>query len=195
MVKPTRQTERKYSTASAGLVSNMTVSSPSPNSVPYCQMAKTSSVKRTATTSREEAKSLCRHAFHGKASVMAEQPKLQPYAFEAAGYERVILGFPVWAGNVTPPIRSFIAENRNRLRNMTVSVTYEKDSDVSTILRTIEQGDVQIFDVDVERTESEGVPSAVLTMKLSRANPSHSALLSEVSGLDDFELICFLVIK
>ena len=47
----------------------------------------------------------------GKSAVMAETPELEPYAFDGAAYERVILGFPVWAGNVTPPIRTFLREN------------------------------------------------------------------------------------
>ena len=47
----------------------------------------------------------------GKSAVMAETPKLLPYAFDAAAYDRVIFGFPVWASNVTPPIRTFIKEN------------------------------------------------------------------------------------
>lgn len=47
----------------------------------------------------------------GKSAVMAETPQLRPYAFDAAGYDRVILGFPVWAGNVTPPIRTFVRDN------------------------------------------------------------------------------------
>ena len=47
----------------------------------------------------------------GKSAVMAETPQLKPYAFDAAGYDRVILGFPVWAGNVTPPIRTFVRDN------------------------------------------------------------------------------------
>ena len=42
---------------------------------------------------------------------MAEKPKLQPYEFDPAAWERIIIGFPVWAGNVTPPIRTFIKEN------------------------------------------------------------------------------------
>ena len=50
----------------------------------------------------------------GKSAVMAETPQLRPYAFDAAGYDRVILGFPVWAGNVTPPIRTFIRDNTLR---------------------------------------------------------------------------------
>ena len=48
----------------------------------------------------------------GKSAVMAETPKLQPYDFNAEDYERIVFGFPVWAGNVTPPIRTFVRENR-----------------------------------------------------------------------------------
>ena len=44
--------------------------------------------------------------------MMAETPELLPYAFEASEYDRVVFGFPVWAGNVTPPIRTFVKENK-----------------------------------------------------------------------------------
>ncbi len=47
----------------------------------------------------------------GKSAVMAETPALRPYAFDPAAYERVIFGSPVWAGNMTPPLRTFIREN------------------------------------------------------------------------------------
>ena len=47
----------------------------------------------------------------GKSAVMAETPELQPYDFDADAYDRVVFGFPVWAGNVTPPIRTFVKEN------------------------------------------------------------------------------------
>lgn len=47
----------------------------------------------------------------GKSSVMAETPELVPYAFDGTAYDRVIFGFPVWAGNITPPLRTFIQEN------------------------------------------------------------------------------------
>ena len=50
----------------------------------------------------------------GKSAVMAEKPALQPYEFRAEDYDCVILGFPVWAGNVTPPIRTFVSENNLR---------------------------------------------------------------------------------
>ena len=47
----------------------------------------------------------------GKSAVMAETPELEPYTFDSANYDRIIFGFPVWAGNVTPPIRTFVKEN------------------------------------------------------------------------------------
>ena len=47
----------------------------------------------------------------GKSALMGESPELEPYAFDGAAYDRVIFGFPVWANNITPPIRTFIKEN------------------------------------------------------------------------------------
>ncbi|MBQ8094583.1 MAG: flavodoxin [Clostridia bacterium] len=47
----------------------------------------------------------------GKSAVMAEAPELAPYVFDSNAYDRVIFGFPVWAGNITPPIRTFIRDN------------------------------------------------------------------------------------
>ena len=56
----------------------------------------------------------------GKSAVMSETPELEPYSFNAEKYDQIIIGFPVWAGNFTPPIRSFI--KNNNLQNKTVSV-------------------------------------------------------------------------
>ena len=42
---------------------------------------------------------------------MAETPELEPYMFDADSYDRIVFGFPVWAGNVTPPIRTFVKDN------------------------------------------------------------------------------------
>ena len=47
----------------------------------------------------------------GKSAIMGEKPELKPYDFNGDEYDCVIIGFPVWASNVTPPIRTFIAEN------------------------------------------------------------------------------------
>ena len=57
----------------------------------------------------------------GKAAVMAETPVLNPYDFDADAYERVIIGFPVWAGNVTPPLRTFVKENKTALQSKSIA--------------------------------------------------------------------------
>ena len=47
----------------------------------------------------------------GKSAVMAETPDLSPYAFDPSACDRVVLGFPVWAGTLTPPLRTFLRDN------------------------------------------------------------------------------------
>ena len=47
----------------------------------------------------------------GKSAVMAETPELEPYAVDLDSYEQIVFGFPVWASNVTPPLRTFIKDN------------------------------------------------------------------------------------
>lgn len=53
----------------------------------------------------------------GKSAVMGETPRLMPYEFNAENYDRIIFGTPVWASSFTPPIRSFIAENKEKIKN------------------------------------------------------------------------------
>ena len=52
----------------------------------------------------------------GKSAVMAETPKLLPYTFDPEQYDQIIIGFPVWASNIAPPIRTFVTENKEAIR-------------------------------------------------------------------------------
>lgn len=54
---------------------------------------------------------LSKFLWGGKSAVMAETPPLKPYKFDETQYDRIIFGFPIWAGNITPPIRTFIKDN------------------------------------------------------------------------------------
>ena len=51
----------------------------------------------------------------GKSAVMAEAPELEPYDVTLENYDRIVFGFPVWASNFTPPLRTFIEENKEKL--------------------------------------------------------------------------------
>lgn len=49
----------------------------------------------------------------GKSATFGETPALEPYTFDQKQYDLIVLGTPVWAGTVTPPLRTFIRENKS----------------------------------------------------------------------------------
>ena len=48
----------------------------------------------------------------GKSATFKEKPKLQPYRFDVNAYDVIILGTPIWAGTFTPPLRTFLRDNK-----------------------------------------------------------------------------------
>ena len=56
-------------------------------------------------------KGLKKFLWGGKSAFMAETPELEPYSFDPGKYDQVIIGFPVWAANVAPPVRTFVRDN------------------------------------------------------------------------------------
>ena len=61
-------------------------------------------------------KGLSKFLWGGRSALMAEQPELLPYEADLSGYDRILFGFPVWASNFTPPLRTFVAEHQEELR-------------------------------------------------------------------------------
>lgn len=57
----------------------------------------------------------------GKSAVMAETPELEPYNVDLSEYDQVVIGFPVWAGTFTPPIRTIVKENKAALSGKRIS--------------------------------------------------------------------------
>ncbi|MBR3059105.1 MAG: NAD(P)H-dependent oxidoreductase [Oscillospiraceae bacterium] len=57
----------------------------------------------------------------GKSAVMGEEPPLKPYAFRGEDWDRIIIGFPVWAGTVAPPIRTFVKTHGGELAGKPVA--------------------------------------------------------------------------
>ena len=52
----------------------------------------------------------------GKSAVMAEKPKLEEITVDPGEFDRIIFGFPVWASNYTPPLRTFIENYAEALK-------------------------------------------------------------------------------
>ncbi len=49
-----------------------------------------------------------KYFFGGGSAVIKEAPALEPYKVDLAQYEQIVFVTPVWAGTVTPPLRTFI---------------------------------------------------------------------------------------
>ncbi len=49
-----------------------------------------------------------KYFFGGGSAVIKEAPALEPYQVDLAQYEQIVFVTPVWAGTVTPPLRTFI---------------------------------------------------------------------------------------
>ena len=57
----------------------------------------------------------------GRSAVMGEMPELLPYDFDPEAYDKVVIGSPVWASNPAPPMKTYIKENLDLLREKQVS--------------------------------------------------------------------------
>ena len=57
----------------------------------------------------------------GKSAVMGDKPELNPYEFDASKYETIIIGFPVWASRMAPPLKTFVADNLEALKGKKIA--------------------------------------------------------------------------
>ena len=57
----------------------------------------------------------------GKSAVMGEMPVLKPYEFDASKYDKIILGFPVWASRPAPPLCTFLNEHKGQIKGKKIS--------------------------------------------------------------------------
>ena len=58
----------------------------------------------------------------GKSALMGETPALEPCGFDPDAYDRVVLGAPLWAGRIAPPLHSFIAAQLSALSDKALAV-------------------------------------------------------------------------
>lgn len=100
----------------------------------------------------------------------------------AVFYEAVILAVLLieLVLNVMSPLEG---EFKRRLRNITLNVEFSED--IGTITQVLEKQNVQIFDIDIERTEQkeDKFPSAIFILKMPKENHSHSGILSTLAEL------------
>ena len=82
-------------------------------------------------------------------------------------------------------LRPMEDEFKRRTKNIVIHVEFDSIDDIEKIKETIKEQKANIFYIDVERTEREKdeFPSAIFSLKLSKENASHSAILSSVAEM------------
>lgn len=60
-------------------------------------------------------KGFSKFVWGGFSTLMAEKPELNETDTDLSQYDRIIIGFPVWASSFAPPIRTFVEDNKDVL--------------------------------------------------------------------------------
>ena len=91
----------------------------------------------------------------GKSALMGDKPKLQPYVFDADRYDTIIFGSPVWASSFTPPVRSFIEENRDALngKRFAAYVCYMGSGDKKALKKLAKLLEIEEFEAQMALVE------------------------------------------
>lgn len=59
----------------------------------------------------------------GRQATMKELTKLQPLKKDPSQYELVVIGTPVWAATMSTPVRTFLVENKDKLKKVAFFAT------------------------------------------------------------------------
>lgn len=75
-------------------------------------------VVRLYTKDEKKRRGFAKYAWGGSLVIMHKKPELKPYVFDAAAYELIIIGAPVWAGSPAPPVLTFLSESAINKKNV-----------------------------------------------------------------------------
>jgi flavodoxin len=96
---------------------------------------------------------------------------IAPIQKNPADYDLVILGTPVWAWNMTPAIRTYIIQNREKFRQVAFFCTMGKN------------GDVKTFSGMAELCGKKPLAAMALRTEEVKINQYHSAVNKFLAGL------------
>ncbi|MFT9056224.1 MAG: NAD(P)H-dependent oxidoreductase [Ethanoligenens sp.] len=57
-------------------------------------------------------------------SLSGKQPNIQPLSLDISSYDRIIIGTPVWAGRVSSPVTSFLAQYGGGIQSAAAFITH-----------------------------------------------------------------------
>ncbi|MBO4288596.1 MAG: flavodoxin [Lachnospiraceae bacterium] len=105
----------------------------------------------------------------GKGAVSKATPALKPYQFEAEAYGRVVIGMPVWASSVTPPINTFVKDNLEALRGKKIAAfVSSKGGGPEKALEKLRLAlGIDAFEAELSLIEPKGKPDAASEMRIT----------------------------
>ncbi len=65
----------------------------------------------------------------GRETTLKTLPKIEPNKKNPENYDLIILGTPVWGWNISSPIRTYLARNKNKFKNIAVFCTMGHDGE------------------------------------------------------------------
>jgi flavodoxin len=65
---------------------------------------------RLETADEKRREGFAKYFWGGSQVFMHKKPALKPWHFDAAAYDLIIIGAPVWAGSPAPPVQTFLSE-------------------------------------------------------------------------------------
>lgn len=69
----------------------------------------------------------------GKQASSKGLTKLKPFTKDLSQYDLVVIGTPVWAATMSSPVRTFIVENKDKLKNVAFFITLGGTGEASTL--------------------------------------------------------------
>ncbi len=75
----------------------------------------------------------------GREGMSKALTKLKPIRKDPAGYDLVIVGTPIWARDVSSPVRTYLAENKDKLKKVAFFCTEGNQGDEAAFKSMAEQ--------------------------------------------------------
>jgi flavodoxin len=66
-----------------------------------------------------------------------KKPALKPRSFDTAAYDLLILGSPVWAGSLAPPIKTFLSETKITGKKLALFTCHARDKEAPEKFRDL----------------------------------------------------------
>ncbi|MFP4403028.1 MAG: flavodoxin family protein [Candidatus Woesearchaeota archaeon] len=70
----------------------------------------------------------------GKDAVFKKQTKIKKLSKDLSKYNHIIIGTPVWVGNITPAIRTFLLENKDKIKSCSFFCTLKGNDIAKTFI-------------------------------------------------------------